>query len=363
MSGSAAPASEPAPAASLEPLLLPGDDDGLDDGDSPLRWERCKLYSRITLALLYSLVAVFFSVLVWQMVVRHAEKSSAALAAAGVAVLIAVPLSLHDMHAHLQNYVSPLQRHYVRIMGLVPIYALESWLALAFRGQRVYVEVLREAYEAFVVYSLFRLLLEALGERPAVVALLRAKGGAAHFLPPLRWLLPDAWRWPLGELFVARCERCVLQYVVLRVALAGAALAAEWAGALCEGFEDPAHCAAPYINGTILVSQFVAMYALVAFYDELAAELAPVRALNKLLAVKAVVFLSFFQGVVISGLFYVGILTETPDYSAADLAAAAQNFLICWEMLLAAAIHHCVFSRREFKTPGKRGQARFSTGS
>ena len=72
MSGAAAPAgASPAP-ASLEPLLQ-GDDDGFDDGDSPLRWERCKLYSRITLALLYALVAVFFSVLVWQMVERHAD--------------------------------------------------------------------------------------------------------------------------------------------------------------------------------------------------------------------------------------------------------------------------------------------------
>ena len=157
-------------------------------------------------------------------------------------------------------------------------------------------EVAREAYEAYVVYSLFRLLIEALGDRETAVRLLEAKGGAAHFLPPFN-LLPASWRWPLGETFLHRCERGVLQYVVLRVALAAVALFAEVSGRLCEGWSDASHCAAPWINGVIMVSQSVAMYALVMFYHELSAELAPIRALQKLLAVKAVVFVSFVRGV------------------------------------------------------------------
>ena len=263
--------------------------------DDPTRWARCKLYSRIVLGLLYALVGALGSILCYKMFVSGAEKSAWAIAVSGIFVIVAVPLSLYDINAHLQNFVSPLQRHYIRVIAMVPIYAVESWLALVFREQRIYLEVAREAYEAYVVYSLFRLLLEALGDRETAVKLLAAKGGAAHFLPPWNWVLPASWRWPLGEVFVHRCERVVLQYVVLRVGLAVAALGAEWGGRLCEGWSDGSRCAAPWINGTLIVSQSAAMYGLVMFYHELAPELAAIRALHKLLAVKAVVFLSFVR--------------------------------------------------------------------
>ena len=346
--------------SSLEASLL--SPAAVSEGDER-RWARCKLYSRLALAASYSATLVLLSLMAWQLSVRHAERATAAVAAAGAAVLLAVPLSLYDMNAHLQNYVSPLQRHYIRIMGLVPIYATESWLALAFREQRIYLETAREAYEAFVVYSIFRLFLEALGERAAVVALLQRRGGTAAFLFPFGWLLPASWRWPLGETFVYRCERLVLQYVVLRVVLALVALAAEWGGVLCEGVGDPAHCAAPWISAAILASQSLAMYALLMFYHELADELAPTRALSKLLAVKAVVFFSFVQGLVLSGLFDAGVLTATVAFTASDLNASLQNFLLCWEMLAAACVHHFVFSRREFKgaTPAAGGAAGHGT--
>jgi hypothetical protein len=51
---------------------------------------------------------------------------------------------------------------------MVPIYAVESWLALRFNQQKVYLETAREAYEAYVVYSLYKLMREFLGDKPRV---------------------------------------------------------------------------------------------------------------------------------------------------------------------------------------------------
>ena len=57
-------------------------------------------------------------------------------------VNIAVPLSLYDIHGHMANYVRPqLQRYYIRCLWMVPIYAIESWLALRFQSVKVYIEV------------------------------------------------------------------------------------------------------------------------------------------------------------------------------------------------------------------------------
>jgi len=75
-----------------------------------------------------------------------------------VCVLLAVPVSLHSIHMHVIHYVSPLQRHYVRILWMVPIYALCSWLALRFNEQKLLLETIREFYESYVVYSFLKLM-------------------------------------------------------------------------------------------------------------------------------------------------------------------------------------------------------------
>ena len=309
--------------AAEETLLLPNSPLEMPFDDAA-RWARLKLYARVALTALWVSCAVLFGLMWWQMAVRSAEKSSWAIATSFAAVCVAVPISMYDLNAHLQNWVSPLQRHYIRILGLVPIYSLESWLALTFRQQRIYLEVARESYEAFVVYSFFRLMMESMGDRERVVKVCAAKGGAARWLPPSSWVLPSSWRWPMGEVFVWRCERGVFQYVFLRVACAIVALAAELGGVLCEGWTEPQSCAAPYLNFTIVVSQFVAMYCLVLFWHELQAELEPVNALRKLLAVKAVVFLSFFQGLVLAGLIYLKVVTATNSFSVTDLVGGAR---------------------------------------
>jgi hypothetical protein len=49
---------------------------------------------------------------------------------------------------HCMHYVCPkLQKYYIRILFMVPIYAIESWLALRFKAQKIFLETAREAYE------------------------------------------------------------------------------------------------------------------------------------------------------------------------------------------------------------------------
>jgi hypothetical protein len=47
---------------------------------------------------------------------------------------------------------------------MVPIYSVQSWLALYFWSQKVYVETGRACYEAYVIYALVRFLRDFLGE-------------------------------------------------------------------------------------------------------------------------------------------------------------------------------------------------------
>ena len=68
------------------------------------------------------------------MVQNNVENHIISWAVAGFFVAVAVPLSLYDVLGHLTHYVTPdQQRYYIRILFMVPIYAIESWLALIFK--------------------------------------------------------------------------------------------------------------------------------------------------------------------------------------------------------------------------------------
>lgn len=83
------------------------------------RWVTIKRNSRISLWVFYALMVVVVSIVIWRLVELSAEKHTIANASAALAVFLLVPLTLYDINAHIQNYVSPLQRFYIRIMFMV----------------------------------------------------------------------------------------------------------------------------------------------------------------------------------------------------------------------------------------------------
>ena len=68
---------------------------------------------------------------------------------AGCFTLAACLLSIWQIAMHLDNFTNPLlQLHIVRILLMVPIYALNGWIALVFPAASIYLDLLRKIYEA-----------------------------------------------------------------------------------------------------------------------------------------------------------------------------------------------------------------------
>ena len=238
-------------------------------------------------------------------------------AASALFVAATVPLALYDIHCHLVRFVSPLQRFYVRILLLLPIYTVESWLALRFEGQALYLTTLRDLYEAFVIHAFFQLLLQFLGDRERLKERLAARGAFVNVslfpygIAPLErfacappdapggsWL-PCIW-WPSGGTFLFRCEFGVYQYVVVKCVLTVAFFAASVAGTLGEDTPYAYQSFWPWWSWIILFSQVWAITCLVLFYESTWRWLAPLKPLHKFVCVKGMVFVTWAQGELIS---------------------------------------------------------------
>lgn len=65
-----------------------------------------------------------------------------------------IPITFYEIALHLEYYSQPhLQKHIIRILGLVPIYALDAWFCLRFMDARTFLTPIRECYEAYTIYN------------------------------------------------------------------------------------------------------------------------------------------------------------------------------------------------------------------
>uniref|UniRef100_A0A0K8WFH9 Transmembrane protein 184C n=1 Tax=Bactrocera latifrons TaxID=174628 RepID=A0A0K8WFH9_BACLA len=179
----------------------------------------------------------------------------------GLFVLSAVPISIWHIIQHVIHFTKPiLQKHIIRILWMVPIYALNAWIGLFLPKHSVYVDSLRECYEAYVIYNFMVYLLHYLNLGMDLEATMQYKPQVYHFFP-LCCMRP----WVMGREFIHNCKHGILQYTVVRPITAFISVICEICGVYGEG-TFAGNVAFPYIVVINNISQFVAMYCLVLFY-------------------------------------------------------------------------------------------------
>ncbi|KAI5733833.1 hypothetical protein M8J76_016556 [Diaphorina citri] len=303
--------------------------------------------------IMYSLVLlVLIPLLVLQAITDGTKKSSSAYTIAGVFVLMAVPISVWEIVMHTLHYTKPkLQKYIIRILWMVPIYAMNAYLGLVYPDVSIYLDSLRECYEAYVIYNFMKYLKNYLSTDMNLELVLEQKPQVNHIFP-LCWMSP----WLMGRELIENCKQGIMQYVVVRPITSALAFVFDMLDVYKEG-ELRMDAGFPYIVAANNVSQFLAMYCLVLFYRATKEQLSPIRPIGKFLCIKAVVFFSFFQSVLIIILVSNGLIPEMFDIDQMkkddikSIASRLQNFLICIEMFLAAVAHHYSFSHLPFVDP------------
>lgn len=138
-----------------------------------------------------------------------------------------VPISLYQIYDHLSHFFQPkLQIQVIRIILIVPIFALESSLSIHFMDYSFYFQVVREFYESYVIYSFMRFLLYYLGDTEKIVQSLLSKPAflGVHTQP-----FCCLSTWAMGRPFLAGCKTgvsklhgcCPTAFIVCIVPLTG----------------------------------------------------------------------------------------------------------------------------------------------
>ncbi|XP_061065267.1 transmembrane protein 184A isoform X3 [Eubalaena glacialis] len=234
------------------------------------------------------------------------------------------------IYLHLRSYTVPNeQRYIIRLLFIVPIYAFDSWLSLLLLGGHqhyVYFDSVRDCYEAFVIYSFLSLCFQYLGGESAIMAEIRGK--------PIR---PSCFygtcclrgmSYSIG--FLRFCKQATLQFCIVKPIMALVTIVLQAFG--------------KYHDGD---------------FKEL---LQPFEPVLKFLTIKAVIFLSFWQGMLLAILERCGVLPEAQviegsRVGAGTVAAGYQNLAICIEMFFASVALRYAFTCQVYSEKKERSPA------
>ena len=214
-------------------------------------------------------------------------ESPVAIYIAGFATGISLVVSCITVNRHLVHWSKPrTQGQIIRIVLVCPIYALASLLSLVVsEAASVYVETVRDLFEAFVIYTFLALVLEYAGGEAACVAKICHLPPLRHPLGPcLARLLPAM---PRNHVLLRKCKQGTLQFVLVKPLMAFTGLIAALAGA----YSDPTYQACVLL--VYNVSYTLALYWLFVVYLATKSVIARHSPVAKFVAVKGIVFATY----------------------------------------------------------------------
>jgi hypothetical protein len=257
-----------------------------------------------------------------------------------------------------------------------PIYSVTSFLSLLLPSTEGYLSIIKDLYEAYVIYTFLSFLIAVLGRGNRELVVQQLARHADHLNDPARCLRrfyepqPEVSSEAKANAVLLECQILAMQFVFLRPLTSIMSFLvftlsndSDSDGITESNTHSPAgnYFLSPnfYISMITNVSVFFAFSGLLKFYHAVRDDLAWLQPFNKFLAIKGIVFACFWQGVIISIVVQFGSGAgsaiagdqygddangdSTPIRDPRAQAAAIQNLLICLEMLFFSLAHWCVF--------------------
>ncbi|OLL24947.1 Transmembrane protein 184 [Neolecta irregularis DAH-3] len=227
------------------------------------------------------------------------------------------------IYKHLAHYRRPeYQRYYIRIILMIPIYAIVSWLGYRFYRYSTYFRIILSFYEAIVISSFFILLLNFLGAQHSSIVHSKPK---QHLVFPL-----CCWRFNPKN-WVDPSIATLIKFVIIAPILAIVQVILLLTNTLCPTSLSLSF-GYSYVTIVNTLSISLATYALIQFYIVIRKDIDEFKPLWKFIAIKAVVFLMFYQQLGFEILVHFRVITATRYWTTSNIVSGLNAFCITIEM-------------------------------
>eukprot|EP01104_Vermistella_antarctica_P006804 TRINITY_DN17502_c0_g1_i1.p1 TRINITY_DN17502_c0_g1~~TRINITY_DN17502_c0_g1_i1.p1 ORF type:complete len:296 (-),score=26.93 TRINITY_DN17502_c0_g1_i1:40-927(-) len=239
---------------------------------------------------------------------------------------------------HLTSWNNPTEQTLTLVvLSMIPVYAVTAAVGcyelLHDHGEwlETLLDSVREVWEAVSLHCFMLLMLSFVEIDPMQAWCGTAKvpegikGREIHQSPPFSWVMSNL---VVNAKSVQQITRYTGQFVILRPILSVLVILLQW-----NDLYDHWWFWLP-VDIILNLSVALAVYGLLIFKHAFLPELTArgTRPVYKFWALKGVVFLAFWQGVVLRALTSLGAIHEGTDHTAAQLADGISDFLIAVEM-------------------------------
>lgn len=209
--------------------------------------------------------------------------------------LLTCLITCFHIYSHLTNFCKPeIQRKIIAILWMSPIYSVTSCLSLIVPSADGYLSVIKDCYEAYVIYQFLSFLIYALGNGDRDAAVVVLSRHADHLKRPTQCLSyhppPESSNLAMAKAVLTECQVLAMQFVLVRPLTSILHF-------LVETFVDEApeeerysflYNPSFYISMVTNVSVFFAFNGLLKFYHAVANDLEWIRPFRKFLSIKGI---------------------------------------------------------------------------
>ncbi|GFZ43421.1 hypothetical protein JCM24511_01141 [Saitozyma sp. JCM 24511] len=309
--------------------------------------------------------------------------------AGGCAALTSL-ITLFTLTMHATHYQSPAaQKQVMRVLMMPCVYSVISFLSYRYYRTYEYYYLCETAYEAITLSAFLMLLMELVSLNSSdheIRGVLAEKD--KRKLPPARQPAPiphsrhlilgtsiadhsqlsrncafqrvtrapltmqfNCWRFRASKpYFMHTLSFSVMQYVVFRPLLSIIGLVCEYFNVLCPQ-EYSVHFAEVYLDAFDFVSISVALYGLIVFYVLCKDELKGRKPLSKFLAIKLIVFFTFYQSFLFSVLQNYGVIKATQFWTADNVSDGLSALCTTIEMVFFSIYMGWAYNWTDYTNP------------
>ncbi|WVQ65290.1 uncharacterized protein L199_003466 [Kwoniella botswanensis] len=272
-------------------------------------------------------------------------------AVAGGCAALTTLITLFNLTMHAIRYQHPpAQRQVMRVLLMPAVYSIVSFFSYRYYREYEYYILAETAYEAVTLSAFLMLLMElvSMGTTDQQIKTALAEKDKKKFPFPFNFLRFRASK----PYFWHALSFSVMQYVILRPLISIIGIICQYYGVLCPE-EYSVHYAEVYLDAVDFVSISVALYGLIVFYVLCKDELKGRKPLNKFLAIKLIVFFTFYQSFLFSILQTYGVIKGTALWTATNVSNGLAALCTCVEMVFFSIYMGWAYNWTDYTDPLK----------